>query len=128
MAFAHVDDLVRFLGIEANHDTLPNLQGAQSRPAPAVWRRQMRFADFGRKIVLGQRRFDTRFQVAAISLVVGVLDLASPAFREKPARRLLVVRTVGERAIVEDRISGDAEGYVAAGRRHAVAARRNADD
>ena len=42
MAFAHVDDLVRLLGVEPEHRPLPHLHRPQRRPAPAVRRRQMR--------------------------------------------------------------------------------------
>ena len=91
-------------------------------------RRQMRLADLGRQPVLGQRGLDPRDQIAAIGLVVGVLELAAAAFGEMTARRLLVMRAGRERAVVEQGIARHAEGDVAAARRHPVAARRDADD
>ena len=45
-------------------------------------RRQMRLADLGLEAVLGQRRLDPRNQIAAIGLVIDMLQLAPAAFRE----------------------------------------------
>src|SRR5690242_1720591 len=57
-----------------------------------------------------------------------MLQLASPAFGKVTARRFLVMRPECQRTIVKHRITGDAEGHVAAAGRHPIAARRNADD
>ena len=73
-------------------------------------------------------RLDPRDEIAAIGLVVGMLQLAAAAFGKVAARRLLVVRPGRQRAIVEQHVAGHAEGDVAAAWRHAVAARRDADD
>lgn len=88
----------------------------------------MRSADLGREIVLGERGFDPRHQIAAISLVVGMLQLATAAFREVAARRLLMVRPEGQRSIVENGVAGNSEGNVTSVGRHSVTARRNPND
>src|SRR5690348_11533480 len=82
MALAHVDDPVRFLGIEAHRRALADFQCAQSRPSTAVGRRQMRITDLGGKPVLRERALHSRDEIAAISLVIGMLELAPAAFRE----------------------------------------------
>jgi hypothetical protein len=78
--------------------------------------------------MLRQRRLDARHEIAAIDLVIGMLQLAATALREVPARRLLMVRPRRQRAIVEQSVAWDAERDVAATRRHPVAARGDADD
>ena len=93
MAFAHVDDAVRLGGIEANHGALPDLQCLQRRSAAAVRRRQIGRPDFGRQVVLRQRCGHARDEIAAIGLIVGMLELAAAAFREMLAGRLLVMGT-----------------------------------
>ncbi len=74
----------------------------------------MRLPDFGLKPMMGKRGFDPRHEIAAIGMVVGVLELAAAAIREMAARRLLVMRTEGQGAIVQDGIAGHPEGDVAA--------------
>jgi hypothetical protein len=88
----------------------------------------MRLADFRGQIVLRQGGLDARCQIAAIRLIVGVLELAPAAFWEMSARRLLVMRSEGERAIVEHGVAGHSERDVATARRHAVAACCDPDD
>src|SRR5438105_4541973 len=57
-----------------------------------------------------------------------MLELTTATLREMAARRLLVVRTKGERAIIEHRVARNPERHVAAAWRHAVAARSDPDD
>jgi hypothetical protein len=73
----------------------------------------MRLANVRLQIVLRQCGFDARLEIAAICLVVRVLELASATFGEVAARRLLVVRPRRERSVVEQRIAGDSECDVA---------------
>src|SRR5688572_2621477 len=128
MTFAHVHDPMRLLGVEADDSPIPDLQRLQRRPSPRAWRRQVRLADFSFEPMLGQRRFDPGYEVAAIGGVVGMLELASAAFGEVPARRFLVVRTECERPVVQHCIARNAEGHVAATSGYPIAARSNADD
>ena len=65
----------------------------------------MRLADLGLQAVLGQRAVDPRDQIAAIGLVVGMLELAAAAFGKVTAWRHLVVRPGRERAVVEQRVA-----------------------
>ena len=88
----------------------------------------MRLAGLGGEAMLRERRLHPRHEVAAIGLVIGVLELASAAFREVTARRLLVMRSRRQRAVVEQSIARDAERHMAAAWRHAVAACGDADD
>jgi hypothetical protein len=78
--------------------------------------------------VLRERGLHARHQVAAIRLVVGMLQLASAALGEVPARRFLVVRTRRERSVVEQRIAGHSERHRPTARRHAVTAPGDSDD
>ena len=75
----------------------------------------MRIADLGRELVLRKRRLHARYQIAAIRLVVGMLELASAAFGEMAAGRLLMVRTRRERSVIEPRIAGHSERHVPPG-------------
>ena len=68
----------------------------------------MRFADLGLQPMLGQRRLNPAYEIAAIGLVVGMLELAAAAFREMAARRILVMRAGSERAIVEQGVTRNA--------------------
>src|SRR6185503_14061483 len=88
----------------------------------------MRQPDLRLKPVLRKGRLHARDEIAAIRLVVGVLELATAALREVAARRLLVMRTEGERAVIENGISGHAERHVTATWRHAVTSGRDPDD
>src|SRR5689334_15794144 len=78
--------------------------------------------------MLIERRPGSRYEIAAIRFVVGMLELAPTAFGKVPARRLLVMGSGCERAIVEKRVAWHAEWHVAAALGHAIAARRDADD
>src|SRR5438270_7591701 len=128
MAFVHVDDAVRHLGIEADKHAGCSLQRFQGGTPAAARRRQVRLAHLRRQSMLLQRRLDPGGQVAAIRLIVGVLELASAAFGKMPARRLLMMWSKGECAIVENGVARHAEGHVAPARGDPVAARGNADD
>ena len=88
----------------------------------------MRIANLSRKIVLGERGFDSRDEIATICLVVGLLELAPAAFGKVAAWRHLVMRARRERSIVEQRIARNAERHMAAARRHAISARGDAND
>ena len=88
----------------------------------------MLLPDFGREVVLCERRLDARYQIAAIALIVGMLKLAAAAFGEVAAWRFLVVRPESERPVVEHRVARHSERYMAAAGRHAVASRSDADD
>jgi hypothetical protein len=108
MAFAHVDDLVGFGGIEADHRAFSDLQRSQRRPPPAPRWRQIWFADLGPQTMLRQRRLNSANEIAAIGHVVGMLELAAAAFREMTARRILVMRAGSERSIIEQGIARNA--------------------
>lgn len=88
----------------------------------------MRFANLRGEIVLRQCCLDTRDQIAAIGIVIGVLELAPAAFRKVAAGRLLVVRAKGKGAIVQHGIARHSERHMAAARRDSVATRGNPDD
>ena len=88
----------------------------------------MRLAYLGRELVLGERGLDPRLEIAAIGRVVGMLKLAPAAFGKVTAWRQLVVRSIGQRPVVEHRIAGHAERHVPAGFGNSVAARGNPDD
>lgn len=88
----------------------------------------MRRPDFGREVVLGKPDLHARHEIAAIGVIVGMLELAPAAFRKVPAGRLLVMWTEGERAIVEHRIARNAERDMPTAGRDAISARRNPDD
>ena len=88
----------------------------------------MRRPDFDLESVLGQRRFDSRREIAAIGIVVGMLELTAAAFRKVPAWRILVMRPVSQRTVVEHGITRDAEGNVAAAGGDSIATRGNPDD
>jgi len=64
--------------------------------------------------MLSERRLDAGGEVAAISFVIGMLQLATPALGKVTARRLLVMRTEGQCAVIEHGVPGNAEGHVAA--------------
>src|SRR4029079_13994075 len=85
-------------------------------------------ANFGRKIVLRERRLDPRDEIAAIGVIVGVLELAAGALREMAARRLLVVGPERKRAVVEQCIARNSERHMLPAHCYPVAARGNADD
>jgi hypothetical protein len=57
-----------------------------------------------------------------------VLELATAAFGEMAARRVLMMRPGRKRAIVEQCIAGNSERHVLSARRDAVAARGDPDD
>src|ERR1700741_267706 len=78
--------------------------------------------------MLRECRFKTRDEVAAIRLVVGVLELATAAFRKMAAGCLLVMRARRKRSIIEKRISRNAERHMSSAQRHPVSARGDADD
>jgi len=69
----------------------------------------MRFADFRLQRMLRERCLDARDQIIAISLVVGLLELATTAFGEVTARRLLVMWAEFQRPIVEQGIARNSE-------------------
>jgi hypothetical protein len=69
----------------------------------------MRVADLRLEMVLREGRLDSRNQIAAISFVVGMLQLTSAAFREVPARWFLVMRPRRKSSVVEQSISRDPE-------------------
>jgi hypothetical protein len=62
--------------------------------------------------MLIERRPDSRYEIAAIRLVVGMLELASAAFGKMAAGRLLVMGPGRERPVIEQRIAGNAERHV----------------
>jgi hypothetical protein len=88
----------------------------------------MRFPDLGRQLVLRERGFDSRAEIAAVRVIVDMLQLAPAAVREVTAWRLLMVRTRGKRSIAEQRIPSHSERHVAPARRHPVSAGSDADD
>ena len=71
---------------------LPALSARRVARRRLLRRRQMRLADLGRQVVLGQRALDPRDEIAAIGVIVGMLELAAAAFGKMAARRLLVMR------------------------------------
>ena len=74
----------------------------------------MRLADLGREVVLRERGLDAADEIAAIGVIIRLLQLAPATFGKMPARRLLVVRARRKLAIVEQRITRNAERDVAA--------------
>jgi hypothetical protein len=95
VAFAHVDDAVARLGVEAERPAAPLLSEARRRlfggerwaapDAPA------------RDALRGERRGDPVDEVGGIGLVVDMLELAAAAFREMTAGRRLAVRARARR-------------------------------
>ena len=65
--------------------------------------------------MLGKRRLDPRCEIAAVRLVVSMLELAPAAFGEVPAWRILVMRAGRKRSIVEQHVARNAERNMAAG-------------
>jgi hypothetical protein len=57
---------------------------------------------------------NTRDEVFAIDLVIGMLELAAAALREMAAGRLLVMRPICERAVIENRVAGNSKRNVTA--------------
>jgi hypothetical protein len=78
--------------------------------------------------VLGKPPFHAGYKIAAISFIVGMLQLTPPAFREVSAGRLLVMGTKRKRTIVKHRIAGNAERDVSPTCGDAIPAGRNSDD
>src|SRR5438309_731663 len=112
MALTHVDNSMRHLRIEAEQDAVSDLQGLESRTAATFWRRKVWQTDLSLKTVLRERRFDTRNQIAPISLVIGMLELTSPALGKVRARRILMVRAGCKCAIVKQRVSRNAKWHM----------------
>lgn len=88
----------------------------------------MRIPDRSLDAMLSERGLDPRDQIAAIGLVIGMLELASAAFREVPARRVLMMWSGRKPTIVEQGIAGHPEGHVTPALSHAIPARRDAND
>jgi hypothetical protein len=78
--------------------------------------------------VLGERRLDARYQIAAIALIVGMLELAAAAVGKVAAWRFLVVGPESERPVIEHRVAWNSKRHVASAGGDAVASRRDADD
>jgi hypothetical protein len=72
----------------------------------------MRLADFSLQCVLQERSFDPRYQIAAIGLVIYMLELAPTAFGKMSARRLLVMRPRRERSVVEESVARHTERHM----------------
>src|ERR1700752_247534 len=88
----------------------------------------MRPPDVGRQVVLSQRSLDPPYEVSPISLVIGMLQLASATFREMSAWRFLMMRSRCKGAVLEQRVSRNAERHMPPARGHSVAAGRDPDD
>src|SRR4051794_32364929 len=78
--------------------------------------------------MLGQCRLDSRDEIAAIRLVIRMLQLASAAFGKVTAWRHLMVRSERQRPIVEQGVSRDSPRHMAAALRYPVSTRGDADD
>ena len=74
----------------------------------------MRLANLGLKALLGKRGPDPRDEIAAIGIIVGVLKLATAAFRKVRARWFLVMGSRREGAVVKERIAGHSKRNVTA--------------
>jgi hypothetical protein len=51
----------------------------------------VRLANLGLEALLGKRGLDPRHEIGAIGFIVGMLKLATSAFRKVPAGRFLVM-------------------------------------
>src|SRR3954469_6952774 len=128
MAFAHVDDAVARLGMEAEPHRLAAPLDLERGPAAAVGRREVGGTDVRLGQALGgERGGDAVAQIDGIGFVVDMLELAAAAFGEVAARRPLAVRTRHEVAQGPDTIAGRRHRNVASALRHAVAAGGEAD-
>ena len=78
--------------------------------------------------MLRQCRFNPGNDIAPVRFIIGMLELASAAFRKMTARRVLVMRAECQRPIVENSVTGNSEWNMAATSGYAVAARGNAHD
>src|SRR5437763_2211030 len=126
VAFAHVDDSVRFLGVEAENNPLPQFQRPKRCPSSAAWRRQMRLADVGGQVMLGERGFHAGNQITAVRLVIDMLELAAAAFGKVTAWRQLMMCPERQRAIIEQCIPRNAKRHMTTALGHAVAPRCDA--
>lgn len=88
----------------------------------------MRCSNLRLEAVLRQCGLDARDEIAAVRLIVGMLELAAPALGKVAARRLLVMRPGRKRPVIEQGVARNAEPHVPAARRHAVTPRRDPDD
>lgn len=73
----------------------------------------MRVSNFRFDSMLRQSRFDPRHKIASIGFIIGLLELAAAAFGKERTWRILMVRTKGQRSIVEERVSRNSERDVA---------------
>ncbi len=128
VAFAHVDDAVGFFRVEAEHHALPDAHRPERGAAPAVRRRKVRLADLRAQPMLRQRSLDARAQIAAISFVVGMLELAPAALGKVTAWRHLVVRSRNHAPVIQQRVARNREGDVAPAFADALAAPGNPND
>jgi hypothetical protein len=129
VAFAHVDDAVARLRIEAEQDLLSPCLGSQGGAATAVGRRQMGREDVGDQQVLRrQRGGDAIDQEVAIGGVVELLELAATAFGEVPAGWHLSVRPRLDYAVGQHPVPRRGERKEAALGRDAVALGGDADN
>jgi hypothetical protein len=78
--------------------------------------------------MLRQCGLGARDEIAAIGVVVGMLELAPSALRKVTAWRHLMVRTRSQRPIVEQDVARNSKRDMAPARRHPVAAGRDPDN
>ena len=128
LALPQVDQAVAARFAEPEDDVTPAPFGLQAGAAAGARGREMWWADVGGQALLGERMGDAIGDELRVARVVEMLELAAAAVREMAAGWGLVVRAGGERAILRQHIARCGERGVAAGFRHTIAARGDADD
>jgi hypothetical protein len=129
MAFAHVDDAVGRFCIEAEQGLATTPLGTEGGATATVRRRDVGRPDSRLAYALrGQGGSNAIPEKVGECSVVEMLELAAAAFGKVAAWWHLPVRAGLEAAVLEQEITGRGERHVPAGRSHAVATRRDADD
>ena len=128
VAFAHIDDGVALLGGEAQQDAAPLALDMQRRAAAGLRRRDERRAQQRGQPLRLQCAGDAIGDEGGVGFVVEMLELAAAAFGEMAARRRLVMRAAGQRAIGAKQIAGRREGGMATVGSDAIATGGDADN
>ena len=88
----------------------------------------MRLSYFPDQFVLRERRFHSRYEILAVCLVIGMLELTSAAFRKVTAWRHLMMWTSLDGPVLKQSIAGHSERNVPAARGDPVTTGGDAND
>jgi hypothetical protein len=129
MAFAEIDDAIAGTLVKAKDHGLSAPLRPHCRAAACVWRRQMRRMDRRRFDPLGfQSIGDAIYNVACVSGITGVLQLASPANGKVAAWRRNMVLPRRDPTIGVDRVARHCKRNMPTIGGDALPTRRDADD